>query len=252
MASPRRLKTLREPPSASDIDRCALRAHRVRVSADFGLCCERERYAAPLLVDAPSPSLYAAVSATGSLCVFEASTRSMRSFVLESCESVRFALTGRVFLPTCTRAVSAKGMQRDFQWIASWRQGTVHACSLPTGLWCTAGLEPHVRVLRAHRARVSPDLHSCREREEYATPLLVEVLGARLPVCVYGRPVVRGACPLQCLARVRFALTRRVLLPTCTRAVSAKGTSRESGDNSERGRETSGWRLTANGKTRGR
>lgn len=79
--------------------------------------------------------------------------------------SVRFALTGRVFLPTCTRAVSAKGMQRDFQWIASWRQGTVHACSLPTGLWCTAGLEPHVRVLRAHRARVSPDLHSCRERE---------------------------------------------------------------------------------------
>lgn len=148
---------------------------------------------------------------------------------------MRFALTGRVFLPTCTRAVSAKGMQRDFQWIASWRQGTVHACSLPTGLWCTAGLEPHVRVLRAHRARVSPDLHSCREREEYATPLLVEVLGARLPVCVYGRPVVRGACPLQCLARVRFALTRRVLLPTCTRAVSAKGTSRESGDNSERG-----------------
>lgn len=112
MASPRRLKTLREPPSASDIDHCALRAHRVRVSADFGLCCERERYAAPLLVDAPSPSLYAAVSATGSLCVFEASTRSMRSFVLESCESVRFALTGRVFLPTCTRAVSAKSTPR--------------------------------------------------------------------------------------------------------------------------------------------
>ena len=155
MASPRRLKTLRESPSASDIDHCALRAHRVRVSADFGLCCERERYAAPLLVDAPSPSLYAAVSATGSLCAFEASTRSMRSFVLESCESVRFALTGRVFLPTCTRAVSAKGMQRDFQWIASWRQGTVHACSLPTGLWCTAGLEPHVRALRHCLSRSS-------------------------------------------------------------------------------------------------
>ncbi|WP_290453997.1 hypothetical protein, partial [Corynebacterium stationis] len=77
MASPRRLKTLREPPSASDIDHCALRAHRARVSADLHSCRERERYAAPLLVDAPSPSLYAAVSATGSLCVFEASTRSM-------------------------------------------------------------------------------------------------------------------------------------------------------------------------------
>lgn len=178
MASPRRLKTLREPPSASDIDHCALRAHRARVSADFGLCCERERYAAPLLVDAPSPSLYAAVSATGSLCVFEASTRSMTLICPE-------------ILREC--------------------------------------------ALRAHRARVSADLHSCREREECAAPLLVEVLGARLPVCVYGRPVVRGACPLQCLARVRFPLTMRVLLPTCTRAVSAKGTSRESGDNSERG-----------------
>ena len=189
MASPRRLKTLREPPSASDIDHCALRAHRARVSADFGLCCERERYAAPLLVDAPSPSLYAAVSATGSLCVFEASTRSM--------------------------TLICPGILRE--------------CAL-----------------RAHRARVSADLHSCREREEYAAPLLVEVLGARLPVCVYGRPVVRGACPLQCLARVRFALTGRVLLPTCTRAVSAKGTSRESGDNSERGAGDE--RLETNGE----
>lgn|SRR5690625_1160091 len=79
-----------------------------------------------------------------------------------------------------------------------------------------------------------------------ASPLLVEVLGARLPVCVYGRPVVRGACPLQCLARVRFPLTRRVLLPTCTRAVSAKGTSRESGDNSERGAGDE--RLETNGE----
>src|SRR5690625_2045986 len=220
MASPRRLKTLREPPSASDIDHCALRAHRVRVSADFGLCCERERYAAPLLVDAPSPSLYAAVSATRSLCVFEAYTRSM--------------------------TLISPGILRE-------------------------------GALRAHRARVSADLHSCRERDGVATwftvdscfavdgassfadppgvraplwpvvlggpsarracasPLLVEVLGARLPVCVYGRPAVRGACPVQCLARVRFPLTRRVLLPTCTRAVSAKSTPRESGDNSERG-----------------
>lgn len=112
MASPRRLKTLREPPSAFDIDNCALRAHRARAFTDFGLCRERERYAAPLLVDAPSPSLYAAVSATGSLCVFEASTRSMT--------------------PICP--------------------GILRECAL-----------------RAHRARVSADLHSCREREGDAT-----------------------------------------------------------------------------------
>ena len=108
---------------------------------------------------------------------------------------VPFALTGRVFLPTCTRAVSAKSTPR-------------HCLSRFSVLGCLCvftGLPWSVVLARCSA------LHECASRSP-------------------------GAC-----------FCRLALVPRARRGRRAKV-----GTILNEGRETSGWRLTANGKARGR